>query len=132
MPRFPLHWLASGLLLATAVGCSSLSTNTIQYLGVPRYEPSDWQQVEILHGAPGQAHEKLGEVVASVSLNPAPSVEKLETVLRRKAANLGADAIILVRDQVETTGSWVTGPYWAPTVSPIKDRVIVAVAIKYR
>lgn len=123
---------ASGLLLAAVVGCSSMSTNTIPYLGVARYAPTDWQQVAILHEAPEQAHEKLGEVVASVSLSPAPSVEKIETALRRKAARLGADAIVLIRDQVETTGSWVTGPFWAPTVSPIRDRVIVAVAIKYR
>ncbi len=113
-------------------GCSSLSTHTIAYIGVPRQAPTDWQQVAILHQPPEPEHFKLGEVVATTSLNPPPKIEKVEAVLRKKAAAIGADAIVLSSDQVEVGGSWVSGPYWAPTVTPIRNRVVVAVAIKYR
>lgn len=126
-----LQTVAAGLLLAALTGCSSLSTETIQYLGVPRQAPTDWQQVEILQGPPDRPHTKLGEVVASVSLSPSPKIEKVESTMRRKAAAIGADAVVLIRDQVEVTGTWMSGPYWSPRVSPIRDRVIVGVAIKY-
>ena len=121
--------LAGGLLGLT--GCSSLSTETIQYLGVPRQSPRDWTTVTLLHEMPQRPHEKLGEVVLSASLDPAPKVEKIETVLRKKAAELGADAVVLTQDRVEVTGSWVSGPYWSPMVTPLRSRVIVGVAIRY-
>ncbi|MCP5521106.1 MAG: hypothetical protein H7A46_06115 [Verrucomicrobiales bacterium] len=128
--QLPFAALAA-VSLTLLTGCSSLSTETIQYLGVPRQAPTDWQQVEILQSLPDRPHTKLGEVVASVSLNPSPKVEKVEKAMRRKAAALGADAVALIRDQVEVTGSFMSGPYWSPHVSPIRDRVIVGVAIKY-
>jgi hypothetical protein len=121
----------AALSLVGLTGCSSLSTETIQYLGVPRHAPTDPEEVEILQAAPDQPHTKLGEVVTSVSLNPSPSIEKIERAMRRKAAALGADAVVLIRDQVEVTGTWLAGPYWSPRVSPIRDRVIVGVAIKF-
>lgn len=127
----PLVLLLAVLGLGPA-GCTSLSTHTIAYVGVPRQAPTGWQAVAILHEPPAQEHFKLGEVVATTSLNPAPKIEKVETALRQKAARLGADAIVLLSDQIEVGGSWVTGPYWAPTVTPIRSRVVVAVAIKYR
>ncbi len=129
---FQAFAVATGLFAAVVItGCGSLSTETIQYLGVNRHPPSDASRIVILHEPPERAHEKLGEVVASVSLKPSPSVEKIESALRRRAADLGAEAILLVKDQVEMTGSWVSGPYWAPTISPILSRVIVGIAIRY-
>lgn len=132
-PHRPQILLAAigGLFLVVLTGCTSLSTETIPYLGVARHPATDWEQVEILQAMPEREHTKLGEVVASVSLNPSPKVEKVERAMRRKAAALGADAVVLIRDRVEVTGSWMSGPYWSPHVSPIRDRVIVGVAIKY-
>jgi hypothetical protein len=128
-----LSWvgaLAAGVMLG-ATGCSSLSSETIQYLGVPARPPRDWTTVTLLREMPRRPHEKLGEVVLSASLDPAPKVEKIETLLRKKAAALGADAVVLRRDQVEVTGSWVSGPYWSPLITPVRSRVIVGVAIRY-
>ena len=120
-----------GLALAGLTGCSSLSSETIQYLGVSPATPTDQAGVEILREMPARPHEKLGEVVVATSLNPAPKVEKIEATLRKKAAALGADAVVLIRDQVEVTGSWVSGPYWSPLVTPLRSRMIVGVAIRY-
>lgn len=124
----------AGVLLAVwiPVGCSSLSSETIPYLGAPRLAPSDPEKVEILQSEPDRPFEKLGEVVISASLDPAPKIERIEAALRKRAAQLGADAVVLRKDQVEVTGAWTSGPWWSPSVRSIRDRVIVGLAIRYK
>jgi hypothetical protein len=114
------------------VGCSSLSDHTIQYVGAPRLSRTDPQQVELLRDEPKRAFERLGEVVVQSSLNPPPAIEKVEARLRAGAARLGADAVFLVTDQTQVTGTQFWGPYWAPSATAIQNRVLVGVAIKYR
>ena len=120
------------LLSLALAGCSSLSTRTIQYVGVPRFSPADPARVEILHAEPARPHDRLGEVVVDASTDPAPAVERIEAALRRDAAKLGAEAVVLVYDRTQTVGAVVAGPWWDPWVSPIHGRVIIAVAIKYK
>ena len=120
------------IALGFLTGCGTVSTYKVQYLGVPRYAPTDWKQVQILQSFPNRPYEKLGEVVASVSVNPEPSAEKIERALRRRAAELGAEAVVLIKDRIEETGIWWGGPRWAPVATPIHSRVIVGVAIRYK
>ena len=99
---------------------------------MPRYAPTSGAQVEILHSEPARAHDKLGEIVVDASIDPPPAVEKSEAALRREAAKLGADALVIVHDRAQAVGAQVWGPWWAPSVSTIENRLIVGVAIKYK
>jgi len=121
---------AAGLLCLLAAGCGTVSAYKVEYLAAPRYAPTDWRSVEILQAMPEKPCEKLGEVVANVSVDPSPPVSKIETVIRRRAAELGATAVVLIKDKVEVAGSWLGGPAWAPVVTPIHSRVIVGVAVR--
>jgi hypothetical protein len=59
-------------------------------------------------------------------------VERLERALREEAATLGAEAAVVVRDSTRRVGTFVTGPWWSRSHTPVYGRVIVAVAIRYR
>ncbi|MGC8990979.1 MAG: hypothetical protein ACP5MD_12735 [Verrucomicrobiia bacterium] len=121
-----------GLGLLLLVGCSSLSSHTVQYVGAPRPPATSPAQIEILRSEPARPHEKLGEVVVDASIDPPPKIEKIEETLRRDAAKMGADAVVLVHDQIHPVGTVVTGPWWSPMVSTVRGRLIVGVAIKYQ
>ena len=126
-------WLALlGIGLVLLTGCVAVSSRNVAYVGAPRFGPSDPVQIEILQEEPTRPHDKLGEAVVNASVDPAPTVTKIETLLRREAAKLGADAVYLVHDRVETVGAIATGPYWSQSFSPIQGRLVVAVAIKYK
>lgn len=130
--KFATAALGSCLLLLVGVGCSSLSSRTVQYVGAPRFAPTDATRIEILQAEPSRPFDRLGEVVVDTSVDPAPPIEKVEAALRRDAARLGADAVVLIRDQSEVVGMTAWGPWWSPNLSPIHARLIVAVAIKYK
>lgn len=118
--------------LALLAGCTSLSSRNVAYIGAPRFGPTDPSRIEILQAEPDRAHDKLGETVINASVDPAPSVDKLEARLRREAARLGADAVYLVHDRTEAVGAVAMGPWWSQSFSPIQGRIVVAVAIKYK
>lgn len=120
---------AAGLLLA---GCSSLSSHHLAYIGAPRSSATDATRVEILRGEPTRAHAKLGEVVVTASLDPSPTIDKIEGRLRQEAAKLGADAVVLVQDRAENVGAVATGPWWSYSISNVQGRVLVGIAIKYK
>lgn len=133
MKRLTSTWRGLPLVAALlAAGCSYFHSHTIAYLGAPRPAPTEPARIEILHRPPERPHDRLGEIVVDASLSPPPDPSKLEARFRREAAKLGADAVFIVQDRAETTGWWVSGPWWGPTVSPTQARIIVGVAIKYR
>lgn len=109
-----------------------MSSRTVQYVGAPRPPATSPTQIEILRSEPARPHEKLGEVVVDASIDPPPKIEKIEEVLRRDAAKMGADAVVLVHDQIHPVGAVVTGPWWSPMVSTVRGRLIVGIAIKYQ
>jgi hypothetical protein len=120
---------ATALVLAT--GCQSVSTSHVQYIGGPRVSPSDPAQVQILRAEPTRAHVRLGEVRAE-PYSESMEAAKIEDAIRKEAAKLGADAIVVVRDKTQVMGAMVTGPWWGRSVETIQGRVIIAVAIKYQ
>lgn len=117
-----------GLIIS---GCATVSTYKVQYLGIERYPQSDWKQIVILTEFPQQRYQKLGEIVANVSIEPEPAAEKIEKAIKIRAAELGADAVVLIKDRIEPIGMWLSGPRWGHVASPIYGRIIVGVAIKY-
>jgi hypothetical protein len=130
--RFPYVTLfASVAALVALTGCNTVSTSIKQDIGGPIYPPSDPAQVRILRTAPTRPHVRLGEVTVQPSSDSVP-VTEIEAALRKAAAKMGADAAVVVYDKTQTTGAYVTGPWWGRQVQTIQGRVIIAVAIKYQ
>jgi len=122
---------AAGAMLWLTTGCNTVSIFIRQDIGGPTYPSSDPAQVQILRTVPTRPHVRLGEVTAQPSSDSVPVVE-IEAALRKAAAKMGADAAVVVYDKNQTTGAYVTGPWWGRQVQTIQGRVIIAVAIKYQ
>ena len=126
-----LALLTAAVALVALTGCNTVSTSVRQDIGGPTYAPSDPAQVQILRAPPTRPHVRLGEVTAQPSSDSVSAVE-IEAALRKAAAKMGADAAVVVYDKTQTTGAYVTGPWWGRQVQTIQGRVIIAVAIKYQ
>lgn len=126
----PLAACAAVAALFLVTGCNTVSINSHQYLGVQSCPPSNPAQIQILRQEPTRPHVQLGEVRAEPA-SDSVSAQKIETALRKAAAKLGADAIVIVHDRTEVTGAMVTGSWYGRSVQQIMGRVIVGVAIKY-
>lgn len=122
--------VVAGFAVALLAACSTVSVSSIRYVGVPVAAPTAPGAVEVLRREPRRPHEKLGEIVLRPSGNP--SLEQLEAALRREGAKLGADAVVVVRDTTRRVGTFVSGPWWARSASPVYGRVVIAVAVRYR
>ncbi|MNG37364.1 hypothetical protein D3C84_1246970 [compost metagenome] len=57
---------------------------------------------------------------------------EIELKLQDEGAKLGADAVVIVYDQIATVGAYVSGPVWSRDVSTIQGRKLKAIAIKYK
>jgi hypothetical protein len=124
-------WFAAAAVALALTGCNTVSTSIRQDIGGPTYPPTNPAQVQILRTVPTRPHVRLGEVTAEPSSDSVP-VTEIEAALRKAAAKMGADAAVVVYDKTQTTGAYVTGPWWGRQVQEIQGRVIIAVAIKYQ
>jgi len=111
-------------------GCKTVSTSTKQYLGGPTYPASNPAKIEILRTPPTRPHVRLGEVQAEPS-SDSVGAPQIEEAIRKAAAKLGADAVVIVYDRTQVTGAFVSGPWWGRTVNTVTGRIIIGVAIKY-
>ena len=121
--------LLAFVLLPLLAACSGVSIDTKQFLGLPTYPPTDPATVEILREPPLRPHERLGEIYAEPSGEP--PVSEIEDKMRKAAAKIGANAVVIVADRTERMGSIITGPWWRGEIDPVYGRVIVGVAIRY-
>lgn len=88
----------AGLLLVA--GCKSISTShTCEIIG-DRLPPSDPARVEVLRNAPVRRFARLGEIRAVCDPEEEPSM--IQTALRKEAAKLGADAIVVLKQGINT------------------------------
>jgi hypothetical protein len=100
-----------------AAACAYGDATTTQYVGVPRFQPTDPKTVQVLRAEPVQArYERRGEILLDISVEPAPEVAEVEQKLREEGAKWGANAVFVVRDQV----------------MPGVGRKLIGVAIRYR
>ena len=90
-----LTWIAAVAALFADAGCNTVSTTATQYIGGPKFPPTDPATVQILRTQPTRAHVRLGEIRAEPS-NTGVDVVKIETALREQAAKMGADAAVVV------------------------------------
>ena len=120
---------ATALLVST--GCQTVSTSSIQYIGVPQFAPTDPTQVQILRSEPTRPHIRLGEVQAEPSTESV-DVTKIETALKQAAAKLGANAAVVVCDKTEVVGAQAYGGFLNRSFETVQGRVVIAVAIRYQ
>jgi hypothetical protein len=108
------------ILLAVAcfaAACAYVDATTTQYVGVPRFPPSDPKTVQILRAEPTQGlYDRLGEILLDISVDPPADIAEVEQRLREEGAKWGANAVFVVRDQV----------------MPGVGRKLIGVAIRYR
>jgi hypothetical protein len=126
-----LALVTAAAALFLGAGCNTAPITTTQALGGPAFPPSDPTKVEILRTMPTRPHVRLGEIRAESS-STSTEVAKIEDAIRQKAAKLGAEAAVVVLDQVQTTGAAAVGGFLNRSIEPIQGRVILAVAIKYQ
>jgi len=110
----PRPWAVAFACALTA--CAFVDATTTQYVGVPRFPAGDPAKVEVLSSEPMRTHDRLGEILLDISVDPAPDVSEVEQRLKEEAASWGANAVLLVRDQV----------------MPGVGRKLIGVAIRYR
>jgi hypothetical protein len=114
------------------VSCASTDSTSKKYTSAQHYPPTNPEGVQVLRREPAQSHERLGEIVVDAPMEPAPETSQLEEKVRKEAAKLGADAAVIVVDQVQPEGVMITGGYFTRTAETLNGRKIVAVAIKFR
>ncbi len=119
---------AAGLLAVT--GCKTVAISSTQYIGGPMYAPSDPNTIVILNTEPTRPNVRLGEVTAEPSSSKV-SAQEIMAKIRKAAAQMGADAVVIVSDRYQITGAVVTGGWMTRSIQPTTSRVIVGVAIKY-
>ena len=126
--------LAVPTLMALVVlgACATVDVTTTQYVGAPRFQPTEPNEVQILRTEPTAPHDRLGEVMVGASADPAPPIAEVEQKLCQAAATLGADAVVVVYDSVQPVAAYVTGPWWGQSIESMSGRKLIAVAIRSR
>ena len=105
----------AGLLLGT--GCKGISaSHTCEIIG-DRLPPSDPAKVEVLKDGPARRFARLGEI--RVISDTEEETSKIQNALRKEAAKLGADAVVVLKQGVHSDEKGET------------KGVVIGVAIKY-
>jgi len=110
----PRPWAVAFACALTA--CAFVDATTTQYVGVPRFPAGDASKVEVLSSEPMRTHDRLGEILLDISVDPPAAIADIEQRLREETAKMGGNAVFVVRDMV----------------NPNVGRKLIAVAIRYR
>lgn len=108
------NWIA--LVACALASCAYVEATRVNYVGVPRYAPVKPEQVQVLPNEPKQRHERLGEIVLDISVDPPAPVEDIEARLREEGAQMGANAVYVIRD----------------VARPGEARKLVGIAVRYQ
>lgn len=122
------------LILATAflsAACAPVTVRTVPYSQVEPQRATLSDRVQILQQDPRVPNIKLGEVFV-VAYGHA-SRERLEANVKSGAANLGADAAWIIRDDTVAFPVVYVDPWWGPVGQETgSTRRLIGIAIKYR
>ena len=83
---------------------------------MPRYAPVEPEQVQVLLAEPMQGHDRLGEIVLDISVDPPAPVADVEHRLREEGAEDGRQRGFVVRD----------------VANPERGRKLIGVAVRYQ
>jgi len=112
--RVELGFALAALVLTAS--CTYVEATSTQYAGVPRYDRTDPDKVQVLATEPRQRHERLGEVFVRASVEPPAAREDIDARLREEAARWGADAVYVMQDFA---------------IPRERERKVVGVAVRY-
>jgi putative NIF3 family GTP cyclohydrolase 1 type 2 len=128
-PLIAAALIASALALSA---CATVDAQTTAYVGVEHPAPTLPAEVQILRTEPTRPSVRLGEILIDASVDPAPPITQVEQKLREEGAKLGADAVVVVYDQIQPVAAYVTGPLWNRDIDTIQGRKLKGIAIKYQ
>jgi hypothetical protein len=131
IPR-ALRLVVLTLSAAALAACATVDVQSTEYIGGPRYQPTDPKSVQILRAEPKAPHDRLGEVMVDASTDPPPPVTEIEQKLAQAAAKMGANAVVVVLDRVQPVAAYVTGPYWGRSIESVSGRKVIGIAIRFR
>ena len=132
--RLPRPLLTAALMASVlALGaCATVDAQTTAYVGVKHPAPTLASEVQITRLAPTRPFVRPGEILIDASIDPAPPITQVEEKLREQAATLGADAVVVVYDQIQPVAAYVSGPLWSRDINTIQGRKLKGIAIKYQ
>ena len=127
--------LLGAALIACALAltaCATVDAQTTAYVGVEHPAPTLASEVQVLRTEPTRPHVRLGEIMIDASVDPAPPITQVEQKLREQAATLGANAAVVVYDNIQLVAAYVSGPLWSRDIETIQGRKLKAIAIRYQ
>jgi hypothetical protein len=98
------------------------------YRGTPRFARTHPDRVLLIERRPRQSHITLGEVW--IRPNPRMSRHFVEYKLRKKAARMGADAVVITVDR--SSRSRTAYRRYGRRTLIYRERLIVGIAIRFR
>lgn len=123
--QFMLVFLCALLILS---GCSMAKVEGKRYPDAGIYAPVAYKSVAILRSSPSRSYQALGEI--HLLSNSDLSQKTIFKKLKKAAAKMGADAVVLVADPAGLTGGPVAAlQEWKGSSKPVDARAIVGVAI---
>lgn len=109
--------------------CAHVSVSSKEFLGVPNFPPTNPASVQIMRDFPARPTVVLGDIEAQPS--GSPTNEQIENKIRVAAAQMGADAAVVIADRTVLAGASITGGFGNRQISRDYERVIIAKAIRY-
>ena len=121
-------------VLAAFMAACSPGLRVHYFRGAPEFLRTRLEAVDLLRYEPRRPHVAFAEIRYEPS--PRASRYEVEWRLRNKGAHIGADALVIEMDTLYREGVW-SGPYRSYPGRGVyrtgeRDRVIVAIAIRYR
>jgi hypothetical protein len=115
--------------LALLGGCTKLAVTAVPYPDAQKFPPTGAAVVAILRAEPSRPHVRLGEV--HVQARVKQSASEVEGALQQAAAEMGADAAVVVADPAKLLGGTAATSWWGRGIAPVHGEMVVAVAIRY-
>lgn len=112
--------LAVILLLAACM--TSNMVRVLPRVGVPLYPPTEPTTILVLHEEPSQPFEILGQII--IEPEAALPVPEIEQMLRKEAARMGANAVVILSDMTMRVGE--------SREEMAGGQIVAANAIRYR
>ena len=134
LSRLPRALLTAALMASVLAlaACATVDAQTTAYVGVEHPAPTLASEVQIMRVPPARPFVRIGEILIDASVDPAPPITQVEEKLREQAATLGADAVVVVYDQIQPVAAYVSGPLWNRDINTIQGRKLKGIAIKYQ
>jgi len=117
-------------LLLTLAACATVDVSSFKLIGAPELPPTNPDQVQIFEHPPLRPFVRPGRIRAQPQGGADNSA--IEAALRREAAKMGADAVIIGFQGERRVGAEINGFAGDAEIHPEIGRVVQATAIRFR